>query len=196
MAGFFMLEKLKHPIVILLLKFASLYLVWFLFYDVWLRSPEITGPECAQMPEQTSELDNWMIIRTTSVAATILTSLGNEVNYDGARTIGIEGSSGLWMGDSCNAITLIALFTGLIIVFSGIWWQKLIYIFIGSICIWFLNVLRVVFLAIINYQSPELTEFNHTYTFTILIYAFIIFLWYWWIKKYSGMEILKNEPEN
>lgn len=191
-----MLEKLKHPIVILLIKFALLYILWFLFYDVWLRSPHTMKTPDGIVTEQTSALDEWIIKTTTQVSVSVLSVLGNEVFYDGFRTLGIEGSGGLWVGDSCNAITLIALFAGLIICLSGIWWHKLIYIFAGSILIWLLNVLRLVFLAIIDTESRVLTEFNHTYTFTLLVYAVIIFLWFFWIKKFADLKSSSNGQKN
>lgn len=188
-----MLEKIKHPLVILLIKFTALYLLWFLFYDVWLRSPSDTFMNGEKMPEKTSALDEWVIIQTTITSKGILEIFGHEIFYDGFRTIGIEGSAGLWVGDSCNAITLIALFTGMILIFSGSWWKKLIYILLGGITIWFLNVLRIVFLAILDLHSKSLAEFNHTYTFTIIVYAYIIFLWYLWLKKFSIEKTTVND---
>lgn len=192
-----MKEKLKHPIVILFLKFGLLYLGWFLIYDVWLRNPnEKLESEGQPNLEHSSSLDEWVVRQTSSATKIILESLGHEVFDDGNRTIGIVGSGGLWIGDSCNAITIIALFAGIIIIVSGIWWKKIIFILLGAISIWILNVFRMVFLAIINLESQALTEFNHTYTFTIIMYAYIIFLWYWWIKKYSDTPLIENEQKN
>lgn len=191
-----MLEKLKHPIVVLFVKFGLLYLVWFLFYDVWLRNPKEKNPTTEQALESTSALDEWVVSKTSNATKIILEVLGHEVFQDQNRTIGIVGSGGLWIGDSCNAITIIALFSGIILILSGIWWHKLIFILLGSLSIWLLNVFRMVFLAIINLESPELTEFNHTYTFTIIMYAYIIFLWYWWIKKFSELKVNPVEQEN
>jgi len=52
-----------------------------------------------------------------------------------------------------------------------------------------MNVLRIVALAIIETYSYEWTEFNHTYTFTLLMYVFIFGLWLFWINKFSGIKI-------
>lgn len=190
-----MLKRLNHPVVFLLLKFGLLYLAWFLFYDVWLRSPSEIISKDEMQTENTSLLDNWIITKTTSASVAVLSGLGYDVFYDGFRTLGVNGSAGLWVGDACNAITLIALFAGLIICLDGIWWHKLIFIFCGSLAIWLLNVFRLVALAIFDSHSRALTEFNHTYTFTIIVYAFIIFLWYWWIKKYADLKSDRNEAK-
>ncbi len=188
-----MLEKLKHPLVLLFVKFGLLYLVWFLFYDVWLRNPNDQKIDDEFNLQNTSALDEWVVTRTSNTTKVILEALGHEVFQEDNRKIGIVGSGGLWIGDSCNAVTIIALFSGIIIILSGIWWHKIIFIVLGSFTIWILNVLRMVFLAVINLESPELTEFNHTYTFTIIMYAYIIFLWYWWIKKFSELKPTKVE---
>jgi exosortase family protein XrtF len=188
-----MLKQFKNPIALFFLKFGTLYLVWFLFYDVWLRSPKENVRDGEITIENSSSIDIWMIEKTTSVSVSTLKKLGHDVFYDGARTFGIVGSNGLWVGDSCNAISLIALFSGIMICLSGKWWIKLVYIFIGGIIIWLMNVIRLVVLAILSSSSPESIEFNHTYTFTIFIYCIIIFMWYFWIKKFADLDACPEE---
>jgi hypothetical protein len=40
-------------------------------------------------------------------------------------------------------------------------------------------------LVLINNHYPQYLDFNHLYTFTILVYAIIFILWYIWAKKYA-----------
>jgi len=56
-------------------------------------------------------------------------------------------------------------------------------------------VLRVVALITINYYAPQYIEFNHTYTFTILVYSIIFLLWMWWVNA-SLKELKANESKN
>ena len=35
--------------------------------------------------------------------------------------------------------------------------------------------------------DPELLDFNHDYTFTIIVYAFVFMLWYIWIQRFSPL---------
>jgi exosortase/archaeosortase family protein len=69
-----------------------------------------------------------------------------------------------------------------VIAFPGSVKKKLWFIPLGIVIIHFANVLRVIGLAAINYVAPQYLEFNHTYTFTILVYGIIFLLWMWWVK--------------
>ncbi|MDP1801669.1 MAG: archaeosortase/exosortase family protein [Bacteroidota bacterium] len=101
------------------------------------------------------------------------------------QIIGIDGSNGVWIGSNCNAITLFSLFSVFIIAYPGKIKNKLWYIPLGILAIHILNILRVIALVLIAYYYPQFLNFNHTYTFTFLIYSFIFFLWMLWVNKYS-----------
>lgn len=109
------------------------------------------------------------------------------------QVIGIDGSNGVWVGSNCNAITLFSLFSVFIIAYPGKLKDKLWFIPIGVIAIHLLNILRVIALVLIANYYPEYLNFNHTYTFTFLVYSFIFLLWMIWVNKYSGKI---NQPQN
>lgn len=162
---------LKNPVVRFLVLVFTLYILWYFVYNLWLQ------------PNQT--LDLFVIDITISISKWIL-ELFNYTVYTGAdRLIGIDGASGLWIGDNCNGIALFALFSWFIIAFKGKVKYKLIYIPVGILLIQLINVLRVVVLAILDTHSRAWTEFNHTYTFTIIIYGFIFLLWMNWVNNFS-----------
>lgn len=168
------MKTLQQPIVRFLLFFAGLYVLWFLVYDLWLH------------PEES--LDEWIIQWTIYISEHVLQLFGYTIYTDGGRVIAVAGTSGLYVGDSCNSITLVALFSGFIIAWPGIIKRKIIYILLGSFFIFTLNVIRIMVLCILETYSRAYTEFNHTYTFTFLMYAFIFLLWYLWVEKYSGIK--------
>ncbi len=101
------------------------------------------------------------------------------------QVIGIDGSNGVWIGSNCNAITLFSLFSVFIIAYPGKLKRKLWYIPMGIIVIHVLNILRVTALVIIAKFYPQFLNFNHTYTFTFLIYLVIFSLWIIWANKFS-----------
>jgi exosortase family protein XrtF len=107
------------------------------------------------------------------------------------QVIGIDGSNGVWVGSNCNALTLFALFSVFVIAYPGHQKAKLWFIPAGMIAIHLLNILRVVALALIANYYPSRLDFNHTYTFTFLIYAFIFGLWMLWINKFAD---IKKQP--
>ncbi|MEW6470546.1 MAG: archaeosortase/exosortase family protein, partial [Bacteroidota bacterium] len=111
---------------------------------------------------------------------------------DTIRTVGIDGTHGLWIGDPCNGIALFSLFTFFIIAYPGPWKKKLWYIPLGILSIHIINILRITALCIIVLKRPEYLEFNHTYTFTILVTAYVFLLWMIWARKFGR---LKQEPK-
>jgi exosortase family protein XrtF len=107
------------------------------------------------------------------------------------QVIGIDGSNGVWVGSNCNAISLFYLFSVFVIAYPGHQKSKVWFIPLGILCIHFLNIIRVITLAIIANHAPQYLNFNHTYTFTFAVYAFIFGLWMVWVNKFST----KNQPK-
>jgi len=108
------------------------------------------------------------------------------------QVIGIDGSNGVWVGSNCNAITLFSLFAIFIIAYPGRQKHKWWFIPLGIVVIHLLNILRVVALALLSLKAPEYLDFNHTYTFTFLIYGFIFGLWMLWINRFAHAD---QDPE-
>jgi len=164
------IDYLKNPITKFLLLLFSLYIVWFFVYKTWIQPAET--------------LDLFIINLTISASKFILELMNYSVFTGVERVIGVDGTGGLWIGDNCNGITLFAIFSWFIVAYpKGKWWKKVIFIVIGIFSIELLNIARVVALAILDTKSRAWTEFNHTYTFTIIIYAFIFFMWLLWVNK-------------
>ncbi|MGZ3900805.1 MAG: exosortase X [Bacteroidia bacterium] len=134
----------------------------------------------------------------------IIKSAGNILHLLGYKTfmvlqdrdfqvVGIDGSNGVWVGSNCNAITLFSLFSVFIIAYPGNQRDKFWYIPLGIILIHVLNILRVVALALIANYAPEYLDFNHTYTFTFLVYSIIFLSWIVWVNKFSNRKIKGHE---
>lgn len=163
----------------LLSRLFLLYIGWFMVYNLWLHPKEI--------------IDLPVIDNTIVISKAVLESFGYTVFTGADRLIGIDGSGGLWIGDKCNGITLFAVFAGFILAFPGPAKHKFWFIPAGILAIHLLNILRVIILAILDVYSRAWTEFNHTYTFNILIYGFIFLLWIWWVNRYSDLQL--NTPK-
>ncbi len=176
-----------------MLYFGLLYIAWFAVYDVALH-PWIIDESGKQVRSE-ANIDKKMVYITITISEKIIRILGYEVYTDGDRQLYIDGSSGIWIGDNCNAITLIALFAGFIIAYPGNVIRKLWFIPLGSLIIFVLNVIRMVVLTIIDTYSRAWTEFNHTYTFNIIIYGVIFILWIYWAKKLSGNRLKTLQTE-
>lgn len=101
------------------------------------------------------------------------------------QVVGIDGSNGVWVGSNCNAITLFSLFAVFILAYPGHQKNKWWFVPAGIVSIHILNILRVVALAMIANYAPQYLDFNHTYTFTFLVYGYIFLLWMIWVNRYS-----------
>ena len=172
----------NEPIVRFLSLGLALYLSWLALYEWWIHPMEW--------------VDKAVIANTLTISQKFLEWMGHIVERDGNRIIGITGTPGLFIGDSCNGISLFALFSIFILAFPGKIISKIIFIPAGILHIHFLNVGRVVILAIIETHSYEWTEFNHTYTFTLIIYGSIFGMWLLWINKFSLLIEKRNAPKN
>ena len=170
----------KNPISKFLFLLLSFYIGWYFLYTFLIH------------PYQ--KIDLFIIDISIDCSKWILELFGYKTFTGADRLIGIDGTGGLWVGDNCNGIALFALFSGFIIAYKGKIKQKIVFITIGIIMIEFLNILRIVILAIIDTHSRTWTEFNHTYTFTILIYGFIFLLWMKWVNKMTEKK-LQNKNE-
>lgn len=135
-----------------------------------------------------TSIDKSLIELIISQAEWALLTLGYDLlepnpNFD--FHMGIEGSSGVVIGNPCDGLSLFILFTSFLIVFKGKWWFKSIFIVSGVAIIHLLNVGRVLALALIVVYSPESLDFHHKYTFTLFVYLCIFLLWYYRINIYK-----------
>ncbi len=153
-----------------IIKGFTLYIVWFLLYDNWLLKDGL--------------VDHFLIQHLVDATSFILNSIGYQT-FQYADAVGIDGTHGVLIGAPCNGLDLFALFTGFIIIFPGKMTYKIIFIPIGLLVIHILNILRLVSLALVVLYSPNSLDFNHKYTFTVIIYGIVFLLWMLWVKKFS-----------
>jgi exosortase family protein XrtF len=175
-----MLDQIrKNKIIQFLLVAGALYTAWLLLYFLLIKT-------------QT----NWdynLNYNIVEIAKAFFSLFGTETSIDIESdhvVLFLEAGNyrGIWVGDECNGFKLFSIFTIFIVAFPGKIKNKLWFIPIGLVIIHFVNVLRIMALVMINNYYPKYLDFNHLYTFTILVYATIFVLWYVWAKKYSGYE--------
>jgi exosortase family protein XrtF len=157
-----------------LIIFFALYLGWTVLYELVIQP--------------WGKLDQLVINSCSNFSAALLNLLGYSTftsSRETIRTIGIDGTHGLWIGDPCNGITLFALFSSFIVAFPGSTKHKLWFIPLGIMLIHLMNVIRIAVLCIIVFYNTNWLDFNHTYFFQILMYIFIFSLWWLWMKYFK-----------
>lgn len=163
------MKEYLHILRFLLFTF-SLCLCWFILYDFWLSS-----------------LEDQLTIKVVNASVALLSALGYNAKASDYM-IQIDGADMVFVYHACNGMILMALFSGFVIAFPGQWKLKLLYIPFGILVINTVNVLRVTALAINAQYYSHTVEFNHKYTFTIIVYAVIFALWMLWVKRFSGLN--------
>jgi exosortase/archaeosortase family protein len=135
-----------------------------------------------------TNLDKWLIGLIMSQAEWFIEFLGYQLlepNSIYENHFGVLGSSGVVIGNPCDGLSLFILFSSFLIVFKGNKWFKSLFILSGIAIIHFLNVARVLTLALIVVYSPESLDFHHKYTFTLFVYLCIFLMWYFRIYIYK-----------
>lgn len=151
-----------------------LYLAWFFGYEQWLaHDGRLDALLCRQIAEG-------------AAAVLRLSGFNASVSAEHASLLLLNNNPAVVVGPPCNGLVLYTLFGGFVVAFPGPWLRKLWYVPAGIAGIWVLNVLRVVALALNHEYAPGSMDFNHHYTFTFVVYAFIFGLWMLWAKKLAG----------
>lgn len=154
-----------------LLKALGLCLGWFVLYDIWL-----------------SAVDTWLSLRTVEFSTALLRAVGYPVHTQNGQLL-LQDEVLVYMMPACNGMVLMALFAGFILAFPGLAAKKALFISFGVVVIYLLNVLRVAGLALNVLYNASSVDFNHKYTFTIVVYAAIFGMWMLWVKRYASTSI-------
>lgn len=170
----------NKPLLRFIVLAVSLYIVWFVSYDFFIA------------PDQ--RIDTWLNKIVGTQSSVMLRLFGYEsdtIPGINQTVVRINKTAMVGVGNPCNGLELFVLFAGFIICFSGKWKNKLWFIPAGILVIHIANVTRSFALALNQHIDPQSLEFNHHYTFLIIVYAIIFGLWMIWVNRYSGL--MKNK---
>lgn len=87
--------------------------------------------------------------------------------------------------EGCNSISIIILFCSFVIAFSSNFKSTFLFILVGSLLIYIVNIIRIAIISISLYQFPQYEYILHDILFPLIIYGFTFLLWFIWIKKFS-----------
>ncbi len=112
------------------------------------------------------------------------------INYSGggcmAKLTMDHGS--VCVGTGCSGLELFFLFAAFILLIRGNRKSKPLFVITGLFIILVFNIIRIIALAIINNSHPEYLQFNHKYTFVILMYGVIFLLWMFWVNRLNKKD--------
>ena len=174
------MNKKYNPLVKFLGTCFLIYILWSLF------SVFVLG--------ENSIVEHWL----TKTEAFLVSEIFAVFQYDGVYYIERPPDAHVlyWgemrlvgISDSCNGLVLFVTFAGFILAYPARFLYKSVYIPLGIVLIFFLNVFRIFCLAIIWIYYPEYLQFNHHYTFTFFVYMDIFLLWLGFVKKYGKLDV-------
>lgn len=165
-------------VVVFIIKAILLYVAWFIINDFFVAS---------------SGINDWLNHRVAFDASLFLKTFGYTTGIEPGNhqfLIDINNKKMVGVGNPCNGLELFVLFAGFIICFPGGAKNKLWFIPLGVLIIHISNLIRAAVLALIQYYHPEYLDFNHHYTFVIIVYGIIFGLWIYWVNK---LAVIKNQ---
>jgi exosortase family protein XrtF len=184
----FKLSFLRNPVFRFIGMATGLYLVWYFAYEYYVKPSTL--------------FDDYVIDSLVRWGERLLTFFGYTISdytaLDGPLRshLGIAGSKGVSIGAPCDGAVLFALFIVFVVSYPGSFKHKWWFIPVGLLTIHFINILRVIGLAIIVHINEDWLAFNHDYTFTLIVYAFVFFLWWLWIKKFTQQEKAPTQADS
>ncbi len=162
------------PSLIFILKFTGIYLIFSILYNIYLSL-------------QAGQTD-FLSLFVGKILNTIYHSFGINAeliplqNEAGLKLI-INGQYLARIVEGCTAMSVIIMFISFILSFGNASFKAIKFAAVGSVLIFVFNILRILFLSYILYYFPKYQDVAHRVLFPALIYGFVVFLWYIFIKK-------------
>ena len=167
------------PFLSFLLKFFLSYIVLTSLYQFYLNSFDSASLEIDSITEivsvqtqQTIELFNY-------------NSHLEPHAKQNSNMLFVEDKNVARVVEGCNAISVIILFIAFVIAFKGNWKKTVLFILVGSLLIYVLNVIRIALIAIALYHYPQQEHLLHGVVFPLFIYGVVFLLWVIWVNKFS-----------
>ncbi len=169
-----MLKDFK-PVLMILLRFALIYLALFLLYQLYLNRTEPFGldPYSRWVAEHVKTLQN------AAGYSTVLQHFPKQIT----EYFKINNNYVSRMVEGCNAVSVMILFAAFVLAFyKG---AKTFLFVVGSIVfLHVMNVLRIAGLNIVLTEYPQFGKITHDYLFPAVIYGLVVLLWLIWINKF------------
>lgn len=124
-------------------------------------------------------LDRHLTHITASATASILsTRYGHSETTSKPRgeVVIINDVAVIRIADGCNGLDLFILYSAFLICMPGKIKRQIIFILLGVLFIFVLNVLRCCTLAWLKLNYPLTVDFAHHYLFSLIVYSFIFFM--------------------
>ncbi len=170
-----------------------------LVYFLWRCFSLLVGPEAQPLNERFvpwlstafEGFNDWLKYSLAHGSAWLIGLFGYEPQIIGTSMVKIQGFSGVNIGNYCLAVELMVLYVALVATYPAPWGFKLGVILGGLAGIHLINMLRVAALNLMTVHLPEYADFNHHFTFRIVVFVVILAIYAAFVRK--AERLVKNK---
>ncbi len=128
----------------------------------------------------------WLMVVTADVTGLILKLFGMSVNVSG-RVVSLTNFSMEVIGE-CTGLYEMLIFLAAMIAYPANYKRKLIGAGLGIPLLYVVNIVRMLFIAVLGNWSPKTFHFVHMYFWQVAMILIIVSVWILWIEKVVHYE--------
>lgn len=181
--------KKNRAVIVFLLRFFVSYFMLSGFYQLYLSSKQQKGEiySCAPITK--------LVADQTVTTANLLGYEFSSEQHPSELSIKLftENKYRARVVEGCNSLSIIILFWAFIIAFKGSFKNTLLFGIFGTLLIYFLNIIRIIFITLALDSYPQHSHFLHQIIFPSIIYGFTFILWVVWVRYFAITEKQPNE---
>ena len=162
-------------------KALLLIIIWKLAYNLFLKPNRTIDESLTTVTTQATVGFLQLFHNTGELTWTNAKQMKN--SEMSSASIYLNGKRSLGIADACNAMELMILYCGFIICMPTTFKRMFLFIVLGLLGIFMINILRCSAMFWFNLHNKEWFHFAHHYLFRIIVYTAIFGAWVWYCKK-------------
>jgi len=177
---------MQKKLIVFASKFVGLYLFLNLLYLLWIN---FLGNKIDGISEWVAMVSQKLLLMLGYDITLVYSDLHprilfyyNKVNY-------------ITVSEGCNGVSVMITFFASILSFKGAVKSKILFLTIGLLGVFLLNVIRVSTLFYVALNHRQWFSFLHEYAFTALIYTLMFLLFIFWVNKYGALNFNEDATQ-
>jgi archaeosortase B (VPXXXP-CTERM-specific) len=134
---------------------------------------------------------SWLMAVTADLTGLVLRLFGLTVTISG-RVVSLSNFSMEVVGE-CTGLYEMLIFLAAMIAYPSSYKKKLIGAALGLPLLYVINIIRMIFIAVVGNWSPQTFNFMHLYFWQVAMILIIVSVWILWIEKIVYYERKREE---
>jgi exosortase family protein XrtF len=174
---------MQKKLIIFVSKFVGIYLLSNLLYLLWINyldnHIDVISEWVALVSQKVIFMIGYDVTLVYSDLHPRILFYYNNVNY-------------ITVSEGCNGVSVMITFLASILSFKGAIKLKILFLSIGLLGVFLLNVMRVSSLFYVALNHRQWFSFLHEYAFTALIYTLVFLLFIFWVNKHGASNFKED----